>query len=144
VNERDYGDAVVNFYEGLYAFGYSLTGNEDDASELTEETFYRLPTKGAMERDASKIKSWLFTTLYRIFLGWEQRRVSLPHFEISSVENELARVRRWRSHRDRQRLGVAVRTGQDGGPNGLHNQLFFTGGPNGHANGIFGIMTFGQ
>jgi hypothetical protein len=34
--------------------------------------------------------------------------------------------------------------GQDGGPNGAHNQLFFTGGPNGYANGIFGVITFGQ
>jgi hypothetical protein len=33
--------------------------------------------------------------------------------------------------------------GQDGGPNGAHNQLFFTGGPNGYANGIFGVITFG-
>jgi RNA polymerase sigma-70 factor (ECF subfamily) len=92
VKESDYEEAVINFYEGLYAFGYSLTGKEDDASELTQETFYRLLTRGATVRDASKIKSWLFTTLYRIFLDWEQRRVSLPHFEISSVENELASV----------------------------------------------------
>ena len=47
MNESDYEDAVVNFYERLYAFGYSLTGNRDDASELTQETFYRLLTKGA-------------------------------------------------------------------------------------------------
>jgi RNA polymerase sigma-70 factor (ECF subfamily) len=92
VKESDYEDAVINFYEGLYAFGYSLTGKEDDASELTQETFYRLLTKGAMVRDVSKIKSWLFTTLYRIFLGWQQRRALLPHLEISSVENELAPV----------------------------------------------------
>ena len=92
MKDSDYEEAVVNFYEGLYAFGYSLTGKEDDASELTQETFYRLLTRGAMVRDASKVKSWLFTTLYRIFLGWEQRRASLPHFEISSVENELAPV----------------------------------------------------
>jgi len=92
VKESDYEDAVVNFYEGLYAFGYSLARNEDDASELTQETFYRLLTRGGMVRDVSKIKAWLFTTLYRIFLGWEQRRASLPHFEISTVENELAAV----------------------------------------------------
>jgi RNA polymerase sigma factor (sigma-70 family) len=92
VKESDYEEAVINFHEGLYAFGYSLTGKEDDASELTQETFYRLLTRGAMVRDASKIKSWLFTTLYRIFLDWEQRRALLPHFEISSVENELAPV----------------------------------------------------
>jgi RNA polymerase sigma-70 factor (ECF subfamily) len=92
VKESDYEEAVVNFYEGLYAFGYSLTRKEDDAFELTQEAFYRLLTRGAMVRDASKIKSWLFTTLYRIFLGWERRRASLPHFEISTVENELASV----------------------------------------------------
>jgi RNA polymerase sigma-70 factor (ECF subfamily) len=92
VNETDYEDAVVNFYEGLYAFGYSLSGNEDDASELTQETFYRLLTKGATVRDSSKVKSWLFTTLYRIFLGWEQRRALLPHFEISGVENQISPV----------------------------------------------------
>ena len=92
MNETDYEDAVVNFYEGLYAFGYSLSGNEDDASELTQETFYRMLTKGAMVRDSSKVKSWLFTTLYRIFLGWEQRRARLPHFEISGVENQISPV----------------------------------------------------
>ena len=92
MNETDYEDAVVNFYEGLYAFGYSLSGNEDDASELAQETFYRLLTNGAMVRDSSKVKSWLFTTLYRIFLSWEQRRVRLPHFEISGVENQISPV----------------------------------------------------
>jgi RNA polymerase sigma-70 factor (ECF subfamily) len=92
VNESDYEDAVVNFYERLYAFGYSLTGNRDDASELTQEAFYRLLTRGGMLRDSSKIKSWLFTTLYRVFLNWERRRALLPHFEISSVENEIPPV----------------------------------------------------
>ena len=92
MNETDYEDAVVSFYESLYAFGYSLSGNEDDASELTQETFYRLLTKGAMVHDSSKVKSWLFTTLHLIFLGWEQRRVRLPHFEISGAENQISPV----------------------------------------------------
>jgi len=38
----------------------------------------------------------------------------------------------------------ALQFGQDGGPNGMHNQLFFTGGPNGYADGIFGMITFGK
>ena len=92
MNESDYEDAVVNFYEGLYAFAYSLTGNQHDASELTQEAFYRLLTRGATVRDFSKVKSWLFTTLYRIFLRWEWRSARLPHFEISTVENEISPV----------------------------------------------------
>ena len=40
-------------------------------------------------RDTAKVKSWLFTTLYRVFIGWKRRQTRLPHFEISSVEGEL-------------------------------------------------------
>jgi uncharacterized protein (TIGR03118 family) len=38
----------------------------------------------------------------------------------------------------------ALQFGQDGGPNGAHNQLFFTAGPNNYANGLFGVITFGN
>ena len=89
MNDADYEQAVATFYEALYAFGYSLAGNADDACELTQETYCRLLTKGSQLRDPSKVKSWLFTTLYRVFLGWKDRRARLPHFEISSVEGEL-------------------------------------------------------
>lgn len=89
MNDADYEQAVATYYDALYAFGYSLAGNEDDACELTQETYCRLLTKGSQLRDTSKVKSWLFTTLYRVFLGWKDRRARLPHFEISSVEGEL-------------------------------------------------------
>jgi RNA polymerase sigma factor (sigma-70 family) len=89
VNEADYDQAVSLHYEALYAFGYSLAGNEDDAGELTQETYCRLLTKGGQLRDASKVKSWLFTTLYRVFLGWKSRQARLPHFEISAADHEL-------------------------------------------------------
>lgn len=89
MNEADYAQAVASYYDALYAFGFSLAGNEDDACELTQETYCRLLTKGSQLRDPSKVKSWLFTTLYRVFLGWKDRRARLPHLEISSVEHEL-------------------------------------------------------
>jgi len=34
-----------------------------------------------------------------------------------------------------------IQFGHDGGPNGTHNQLFFTAGSNNYANGIFGVIT---
>ena len=92
MNEADYEQAVNSFYEGLYRFAYSLAGNADDASELTQEAFARLLAKGGQLRDRSKVKGWLFTTLYRIYLGWKRRDASHPHFEITSVENELPTV----------------------------------------------------
>lgn len=92
MNEADYEQAVAAYYEPLYAFGYSLAGNPDDASELTQEAYSRLLSKGGQVRDASKVKSWLFTTLYRIFIGWKARERRLPHFEISTVEGELPAI----------------------------------------------------
>ncbi len=38
----------------------------------------------------------------------------------------------------------ALQFGQDGGPNGAHNQLFFTAGPSNYANGLFGVIAFAQ
>ena len=92
VTEVDYEQAVNSFYEPLYGFAYSLSGNENDACELTQETFARLLSKSAQVREESKLKSWLFTTLYRVFLGWKSRESRLPHLEISSVEHELPPV----------------------------------------------------
>jgi len=92
VNESDYEQAVDSFYEGLYRFAFGLCGNADDACELTQETFARLLTKGGQLRDRSKMKAWLFTTLYRIYLGWKRREARHPHLEIDSVEDELPPV----------------------------------------------------
>lgn len=92
MNEADYELAVASHYQALYAFGYSLAGNPDDASELTQEAYSRLLAKGGQLRDASKVKSWLFTTLYRVFLGWRARHERLPHLEICSVEAELPAI----------------------------------------------------
>lgn len=92
VDEPDYEHAVSSFYEGLYRFAFSLAGNKDDACELTQETYARLLTKGGQVRDQAKVKAWLFTTLYRIFLGWKNRQARLPHHEISTVEHELPSV----------------------------------------------------
>jgi RNA polymerase sigma-70 factor, ECF subfamily len=92
MNETDYEQAVDSFYEGLYRFAFSLAGNADDAGELTQEAFARLVAKGGQLRDRSKVKGWLFTTLYRIYLGWKRRATRHPHLEIASVEDELPPV----------------------------------------------------
>jgi RNA polymerase sigma-70 factor (ECF subfamily) len=80
---------VNSWYEGLYRFAYSLTGNADDAFELTQETFARFLSKHGQIRDSAKIKAWLSTTLYRTFLGWKRREARHPHIELSQVQDEL-------------------------------------------------------
>jgi RNA polymerase sigma-70 factor (ECF subfamily) len=40
-------------------------------------------------RDATKVKTWLFTTLHREFLGARRRQVRFPHIELEFAAPEL-------------------------------------------------------
>lgn len=60
-------------YAALYRFALSLARNIADASDLTQQTFYIWATKGHSLRDETRVKTWLFTTLYREFLRQRRR-----------------------------------------------------------------------
>ena len=90
--DTDFEDAVSQFYGPLYRFALSLTRAESEAFDLTQQTFYLWATRGHQLRDRSKLKSWLFTTLHREFLGSRRRGVRFPHHEVSAVEHQLPPV----------------------------------------------------
>lgn len=85
----DFDAAVERFYEALYQFGYSLSGNASDAADLTQETYRVLLLKAAQIRDPQKVKSWLFTTLYREFLRGRQHLSRFPEVELEEAIDDL-------------------------------------------------------
>jgi len=92
LEELDFESLVARFYKALYQFAYSLTQSEQDAWDLTQQTFYRWAAKGHQLRDGSKVKTWLFSTLHHEFLNSRRRQKSFPHFEISVLEEELPAI----------------------------------------------------
>ncbi|HTI68797.1 MAG TPA: RNA polymerase sigma factor [Candidatus Limnocylindria bacterium] len=85
----DFEQLVAQYHEPLFRFAYSLAQTEVEARELTQQTFYLWAAKGHQLRDLSKVKTWLFTTLHREYLGGKRRQVRFPHFELEEVEVEL-------------------------------------------------------
>ena len=85
----DFETVVAGYYEPLYRFAISLTRSEADACDLAQQTFYMWATKGHQLRDPSKVKSWLFTTLYRAFLESRRTITRFPHSELSETEADL-------------------------------------------------------
>ena len=80
------------YYPSLYRFAFSLTRQESEACDLTQETFLIWARKGHQVRDESKVKSWLFTTLHREYLQKHRRKVRFPEIEVASAEAELPEI----------------------------------------------------
>lgn len=78
-------------YVPLYRFALSLTKSSSDAGDLTQQTFFIWAKKGEQLRDASKAKSWLFTTLYREFLRGRRRAEHVTSLEdLGPVDSDPA------------------------------------------------------
>src|SRR6266498_947295 len=90
--ETDFESLVNSFYPSLYRFAFSLTRIESDARDLTQETFYIWAVKGHQLNDRRKVKSWLFTTLHREYLGRRRKMIRFPQLELAEAENELPAV----------------------------------------------------
>ena len=85
-NDLNFEDIVSAHYQPLYRFGYSLAKNEHEAGDLAQQTFFIFAEKGDNLRDKSKVKSWLFTTLYREFLRRRNKESRMDHYEPEMLE----------------------------------------------------------
>ncbi|MDF1811875.1 MAG: RNA polymerase sigma factor [Verrucomicrobiales bacterium] len=84
---------VDEHYENLYRFALSLTRNEEEAADLTQQTYLYLAAKGGQIRDLAKAKSWLFTTLRREFYSMRKETGRFTaidekeHLEVEAPDN---------------------------------------------------------
>jgi RNA polymerase sigma-70 factor (ECF subfamily) len=88
----DFESLVARYYGLLYQFAFSLTRDEADACDLVQQTFCIWANKGHQLRDMSKVKTWLFTTLHREFLGARRKQMRFPHVELEFAMAELPTV----------------------------------------------------
>lgn len=88
----NFENLVAGHYGPLYQFAFSLTRDEADACDLVQQTFCIWAHKGHQLRDRTKVKTWLFTTLHREFLGACRKRTRFPHVELEHAAAELPAV----------------------------------------------------
>ena len=89
LDEVTFEEIVNANYESLYRFALSLTQREEEARDRTQEAFAQLARKASQVHDKAKVKSWLFTTLYRAFLDSRRWQTRHPHVEVEAVDYEL-------------------------------------------------------
>jgi RNA polymerase sigma-70 factor (ECF subfamily) len=85
----DFEQLVEAFYMPLYRFGLSLSRQPSEAADLTQQTFLLWASKGHQLREQSKVKTWLFTSLYREFLRGERNRGRMVEADSESLLPEV-------------------------------------------------------
>jgi RNA polymerase sigma-70 factor (ECF subfamily) len=86
----DHFETIVrDHYQPLFRFAMSLTRAEEDARDLTQQTFFVWATKGGQLRDLSKVRTWLFTTLHRAFLAAQRKQARFPQQGLEEVSEQL-------------------------------------------------------
>ena len=75
---------VLDHHALIYRYAYRLTGRQQDAEDLTQQTFMVAQQKLAQVRDPSKVKSWLYAVLRSRYL-----KMSRKPFPIAVANLEL-------------------------------------------------------
>jgi len=68
-------------YRPLYRYALSLTGHEQDAADLTQQTAVKFALHWQDIREEAATRSWLYTTLYREFLLLRRRTRETVEFD---------------------------------------------------------------
>src|SRR5207249_11594528 len=90
--DPEFENLVKLYYRDLYRFGFSLTRNEADACDLTQDTFYIWPNKGHQLKDLGNMRGLLFTTLHREYLQTSRRQERSTDEPIRDVVQDLPQV----------------------------------------------------
>ncbi|WOO43048.1 RNA polymerase sigma factor [Rubellicoccus peritrichatus] len=81
---------VGDHYRNLYYFALSLSRNEADAADLTQHAYLKLAKHWVKIKNPSKVKSWLFSTLYRDFIDRKRKRKFESDVQIETISREIS------------------------------------------------------
>ncbi len=85
----EFEDIVNKHYKKIYYMALSMAKNEPDAADLTQETFRKWAVKHSTIKDSSKVKSWLYTTLYRNFIDKKRDENRMRAIEPEELHNQM-------------------------------------------------------
>src|SRR5271170_6446192 len=81
-------ELVDRWYEPLCRFAYSLSRNDSEAKDLTQNAFLKWARQGRGLRDSARAKTWLFSVVNNEFLDQVRHRTRHSFTELSE-DNSL-------------------------------------------------------
>ncbi|HHV78548.1 MAG TPA: RNA polymerase sigma factor [Firmicutes bacterium] len=80
-------EVLIQAYEGkVYSFAYHLTGNADDARDLSQEVLLRVISSIKNFRGDCPFSSWVFKIANNVFIDKLRRKARLKFFSLDDTE----------------------------------------------------------
>jgi RNA polymerase sigma-70 factor (ECF subfamily) len=67
-------ELLEQFYERIFAYFRRLTGNEEDAADLTQKTFCKVWNSLANYNARSSFNTWLHAIAHHVYVDWRRQR----------------------------------------------------------------------
>jgi RNA polymerase sigma-70 factor (ECF subfamily) len=84
-SKRHVQKLVEEHYRSLYCYAYRLSGSEQDAEDLTQDTFCQAQLKLGQLRDITRAKPWLFSILRNAYLHRMRAAKSSKVFSLNGM-----------------------------------------------------------
>ncbi len=78
---------IIDSLNSLLRYAIVMTGNEEDAKDLTQETCYRALKNIHLLNENSNVKAWLFTIMRNIWINQKKRSRTLSIQLDEAIEN---------------------------------------------------------
>ncbi|MFN3134577.1 MAG: RNA polymerase sigma factor [Candidatus Kryptonium sp.] len=78
---------IINSIDSLLRYAYTMTGNEEDAKDLVQETCYKALKNMDSLDENSNVKAWLFTIMRNLWLNQRKRNLTLPIYLDETIES---------------------------------------------------------
>ncbi|MBI1177784.1 sigma-70 family RNA polymerase sigma factor [bacterium] len=98
-SDPEFETLVERHYGALYRFALSLTHQETDAADLVQQAFLVWARKGHQLRDRSKARTWLFTTLHRLFIESRRKADRFAGEPLDETSSEIPNISPERARR---------------------------------------------
>ena len=74
----DFDQIYQNYFDSVYRYALSLSGNHQIAEELAQETFFKALRKLDQFQGKSSLKSWLCAIAKNLWLSKQRKKEELP------------------------------------------------------------------
>jgi RNA polymerase sigma-70 factor (ECF subfamily) len=89
-SKRAFGRIVGSYTARIFRFLFDMTGNYEDAQDLTQDVFLRVFLNIKKFRGDSKFSTWLYRIAYNIGIDFRRRKVRARHEDWDSHDYKIS------------------------------------------------------